>query len=1138
MLPKGRTKRNNCMLFAFIVFLITFFLFLDAFLKVKKIQYEAIEDYVTRMAASQLSIHADYIASMNTVDMQEIFREITIISTVMSIAILNKSYISHEFLQYSKQHKMISNSEYISLEEELVYPPDDEFMSYLIFPQKMDYSKLEHYHPAEKEVELCAFIEYYVEWILHEPLLQMNKTLIFIGFYTELFCEYAASNIQYYRGPPIEKEERHGYNFEKDEQVFFPSIRKWFDKGIKESGLTTFVGTYVWAGHDGKIGSTLSQAFLDTDSSILGVIGFDLIPYSKKKSGAKYQESNNFSMFGEDSSNQKYFITSKSNVLNQRIYNIASDLARSVYSEHREAILKNLKIQNGIDNSTSSQTGTCDRFTNMQFFELENFQGESQHLMSYTFCGVARIICFEEIELLGQRLDNSSKRSAENMVGLIFEQSRITDYIRIIHTELLGTLVVSNIIIILFCCFLASIVIILSIRKISDKIRNQIVDMCIRMKIVQMNHKRMSQLNYQHKRIEFLHYNSKASHAGTGTNFSEIFRKAEIILTVYNLKHFELRENNPEEYTQKALQEFEQIAITFEDFIEASLEKGNDEDKLDKLYTQLFKCKNNIGVLYFSLKQYEKAEKIFCELRDHYGYRTARDDYLSMTKLSLNSSVNLIKMIENKCNKKFKENSSKVNIRKEIIRTTFYLNSIIKTQSKKVHNNEIELMARILLIQQDLVLKNYDKCEDGLKTFKNIIRSNYEFDRNDNLLEFCSQNRLYLKACFMIDLFLCNEELCGCNLRNKILQLSSRLLCAKCSSGDLEGRQTIKKIRYSKTILSAKSLEETDSLFYIQEALLCCMRVLYIFERLDPDILKQTLHLLGDYYYLKGLISPQEPNEKVMRTLCFTSSQYLNSHKRWNVLISYNPKLAVEYHEAGNYLEEIKQCLEGEDIISLYRYTSQVHQANYKNIFTAAAKQQVKHSLKCIVDKKFAKNISFKSSLFSGLLTTGNDFENFNKSNFLNRFCEFLKAKHHKTNKRLTNKKYRNLVIAFTHIDEWQEKEEIESFLDVLRLERRQNELQKNRSQEQLKAAIIIIVFHNKVVPKVDAFSSFKSEDRKVPDQKEIPEWLTQISQDINLPISVISCMESDQIKLDSIKHFIHLSRKSGICKLNVLKSP
>lgn len=161
-----------------------------------------IEDYVRRLAVSQLSNNAHFIANLKKVDLQELFREISIINTLITLNIQSPDLISQPYLQYSLTHEVKSNTDYLQIWSDLGYCPENVYMGYVIFPQEMNYSKLKDYHPADQEVNIWAGIEYFIKWIFHEQLMGLRKTLIYIGFYSELFWEYSAGEHHYYKGKP------------------------------------------------------------------------------------------------------------------------------------------------------------------------------------------------------------------------------------------------------------------------------------------------------------------------------------------------------------------------------------------------------------------------------------------------------------------------------------------------------------------------------------------------------------------------------------------------------------------------------------------------------------------------------------------------------------------------------------------------------------------------------------------------------------------------------------------------------------------------------------------------------------------------------------------------------------------------
>ena len=101
---------------------------------------------------------------------------------------------------------------------------------------------------------------------------------MYLGFPSELFCNYPGTYKSYYNGSPSSSS-RVGYDFSKNKTIYFPTIRQWYDFAIRGDGLTTFVSTYIFAG-GGSFGSTMSQSFIDSNNTIRGVISYDILPFS------------------------------------------------------------------------------------------------------------------------------------------------------------------------------------------------------------------------------------------------------------------------------------------------------------------------------------------------------------------------------------------------------------------------------------------------------------------------------------------------------------------------------------------------------------------------------------------------------------------------------------------------------------------------------------------------------------------------------------------------------------------------------------------------------------------------------------------------------------------------------------------
>lgn len=99
-----------------------------------------------------------------------------------------------------------------------------------------------------------------------------------------------------------------------------------------------------------------------------------------------------------------------------------------------------------------------------------------------------------------------------------------------------------------------------------------------------------------------------------------------------------------------------------------------------------------------------------------------------------------------------------------------------------------------------------------------------------------------------------------------------------------------------------------------------------------------------------------------------------------------------------------------------------------------------------MIDKKKVANVSLANNVDGFLYPKINNC-NFNSSNFIHRLSYFLENKHKKTLKHLQIQNQKNLIIAFTHIDEWGESKmtpQVENLIKMIKLKnpRREETLQ------------------------------------------------------------------------------------------------
>ena len=146
-----------------------------------------IDRYIVRVGYSNSQKIADAVAELKKVDLQEVFRELLILDALVLTSLDNPTYVSSSYLSYSKANNLISSSECATVCKPSSITPKMKKMTYLLFPQEMSYSKLANYPPADTEVNTCAFIFYWLANIFEFNIIDINKDLIYLGFFSELF---------------------------------------------------------------------------------------------------------------------------------------------------------------------------------------------------------------------------------------------------------------------------------------------------------------------------------------------------------------------------------------------------------------------------------------------------------------------------------------------------------------------------------------------------------------------------------------------------------------------------------------------------------------------------------------------------------------------------------------------------------------------------------------------------------------------------------------------------------------------------------------------------------------------------------------------------------------------------------------
>ena len=231
---------------------------------------------------------------------------------------------------------------------------------------------------------MWPFVHYWM-YSLHynSSIIDVQKDSYFIGFYSELFWYYPGTNRSYFVGEPSSLT-RNGYDFDRNKKVYLPSVRDFFDGASKETGLTTYISTLLFAG--GNFGATLSKAILDPMQSMRAVLSWNIIPFSDIKN----KEVLIRKLFFDSAKNQFDYLLVDDSKLEEDNYNInsiASDLANMVYAS---------------PNDTSAQTEIKTKEILKEFAvnSITDYKGNKLTYCSFKHGGDHKYLFFGDIKLL------------------------------------------------------------------------------------------------------------------------------------------------------------------------------------------------------------------------------------------------------------------------------------------------------------------------------------------------------------------------------------------------------------------------------------------------------------------------------------------------------------------------------------------------------------------------------------------------------------------------------------------------------------------------------------------------------------------------------------------------------------------
>ena len=117
-------------------------------------QEGVINDYLTKIAFTNFQSISDATAQLKKNDLQELFRESSILDALFSMPLEDSNYYSSAYITSAKTNEMMSSSE-CSSDNQCVDGQEIDKMVYYLFPQDpMTMPMLDGYSPANSEIDL------------------------------------------------------------------------------------------------------------------------------------------------------------------------------------------------------------------------------------------------------------------------------------------------------------------------------------------------------------------------------------------------------------------------------------------------------------------------------------------------------------------------------------------------------------------------------------------------------------------------------------------------------------------------------------------------------------------------------------------------------------------------------------------------------------------------------------------------------------------------------------------------------------------------------------------------------------------------------------------------------------------------
>ena len=759
------------------------------------------------------------------------------------------------FLNFDGINKLlyrVSNSEAVILKNNgqqiNANDPADYLAVYTLFPQEMNLTILEKYTNASNEVNFWALIEYYIQELYQFEIIDSNKETIYIGWYSELFWDYHIevnkTKSYYYRYP--DSSSRVAYNFTNETSIFIPSLRLWFDKSTQGSSLTTFVSTYVFAG-SGNIGATLSMAFDNSTMNPLGAMSYDILPYSA--AADKNTLINKLFLDPQSTDDFQYIMIDEEKVQagNYDYDAISSDLAVMVYSNDNDTV-----EQEAANLQQIRSTLKVESFTDITDNKISYF--------SYVFDNEKKYLFFSDIELMRSRSDDFTVRENVNKVGFTGNAASLDRELQEIINDLTVRLVIFNVIFSIVICIIALLMTILASRLLVDSIMNNIIQMCIKIKIAQTSQVKIRRRQELSKELEMTvsFYSRDGEQIQNNKNeMYQLFKVIEDVLKIFMIKNFELKESNSQDYNNAALYEYTELLDIYNETYDRII---NDEMISEKQKDILIvksketkrKIYNNMGWIWYSLGEYHEANNNFmksCEKETNLEiayfdqvYSTPEKKELTIKEKAgrtLNYAKMMIKKISDDYDMSPVQNNNEIEMYKF---TEMKLEQCHNKISSPGIVNEVEILSLILSIRIKLKLEKIEAWEKELRMLSRIIGYKAEMSNNERLWDVLNQYYSFYKSKIEIE-------------RLKRLRLSENehdQNLSPYSSPVKKRRASIEFTFENEADLSTKRLESindfriTESKF-IKSIWKSLLQVIYVSKYADPELFTAWMKTLDEF---------------------------------------------------------------------------------------------------------------------------------------------------------------------------------------------------------------------------------------------------------------------------------------------------